>query len=137
MDFADVDADKWRQYAETCSGLARWIYARESRTLLDYDRRVGAAFGTSTFVSSAEAALDELGDALGQFGHGIELVRFALGAALLQSFESTLVRAVQRNRQALRKEIIASVACGHFDMVGLAAETDDVVGENNFSFWHK
>jgi sugar transferase (PEP-CTERM/EpsH1 system associated) len=55
MDFADVDADKWRQYAETCSGLARWIYARESRTLLDYD--VGAAFGTSTFVSSAEAAL--------------------------------------------------------------------------------
>jgi sugar transferase (PEP-CTERM/EpsH1 system associated) len=57
MDFADVDADKWRQYAETCAGPMRWVYARESRTLLAYDRRVGAAFAASTFVSAAEAAI--------------------------------------------------------------------------------
>jgi sugar transferase (PEP-CTERM/EpsH1 system associated) len=57
MDFADVDADKWRQYAETRSGPMRWVYARESRTLLAYDRRVGAAVDASTFVSPAEAAL--------------------------------------------------------------------------------
>ena len=57
MDFADVDADKWRQYALTQSGPMRWIYARESRTLLAYDRRVGAAVDAGTFVSPAEAAL--------------------------------------------------------------------------------
>src|SRR5947209_14850594 len=57
MDFADVDADKWRQYAETQSGPMRWVYARESRALLSYDRRVGAAVDASTFVSPAEAAL--------------------------------------------------------------------------------
>jgi sugar transferase (PEP-CTERM/EpsH1 system associated) len=57
MDFADVDADKWRQYAETQSGPMRWVYARESRALLAYDRRVGAAVDASTFVSPAEAAL--------------------------------------------------------------------------------
>jgi sugar transferase (PEP-CTERM/EpsH1 system associated) len=57
MDFADVDADKWRQYAETKSAPMRWIYARESRTLLAYDRRVGAAVDVGTFVSPAEAAL--------------------------------------------------------------------------------
>jgi sugar transferase (PEP-CTERM/EpsH1 system associated) len=57
MDFADVDADKWRQYAATRSGLERWIYARESRTLLDYDRRVGAKLNAGTFVSRTEADL--------------------------------------------------------------------------------
>ena len=57
MDFADVDADKWRQYAETRAEPTRRIYARESRTLLSYDRRVGAAFDASTFVSHAEAEL--------------------------------------------------------------------------------
>ncbi|MDB5407808.1 MAG: sugar transferase, PEP-CTERM/EpsH1 system associated [Rhodospirillales bacterium] len=57
MDFADVDADKWRQYAATRSGLERWIYARESRTLLAYDRRVGASTSAGTFVSRAEAEL--------------------------------------------------------------------------------
>ena len=34
---------------------------------------------------------DELGDALGQFGHGVELVGFALGAALLQRLDAALV----------------------------------------------
>jgi sugar transferase (PEP-CTERM/EpsH1 system associated) len=57
MDFADVDSDKWRQYAATRSGLERWVYARESRTLLAYDRRVGAKVNAGTFVSRPEADL--------------------------------------------------------------------------------
>ena len=57
MDFADVDADKWRQYAERHGGPMRWIYARESRELLSFDRKVAQRFDASTFVSSAEAAL--------------------------------------------------------------------------------
>jgi sugar transferase (PEP-CTERM/EpsH1 system associated) len=57
MDFADVDADKWRQYAERHGGPMRWVYARESRKLLEFDREAARSFDASTFVSRAEAAL--------------------------------------------------------------------------------
>ena len=36
----------------------------------------------------------------------------------------------------LRKQIIARVAGGDFDLVGFTAEADDVVGEDDFSFCH-
>jgi sugar transferase (PEP-CTERM/EpsH1 system associated) len=57
MDFVDVDADKWRQYAERHVGPMRWVYGRESRKLLAFDRKVAQHFDASTFVSAAEAAL--------------------------------------------------------------------------------
>ncbi len=61
MDFVDVDSDKWRQYAERRTGVlalpARWLYRRESRTLLAFDRRVAARLDLSLFVSEPEAAL--------------------------------------------------------------------------------
>ena len=61
MDFVDVDSDKWQQYAERRPGVlalpARWLYRRESRTLLAFDRRVAARCDLSLFVSEPEAAL--------------------------------------------------------------------------------
>tara|TARA_R110000787_G_scaffold8895_21_gene30680 strand:- start:260 stop:1480 length:1221 start_codon:yes stop_codon:yes gene_type:complete len=57
VDFVDVDSDKWRQYADAKRGPTRWIYARESRTLLEYERQISAASDASLFVSAAEAAL--------------------------------------------------------------------------------
>ena len=57
IDFCDVDSDKWRQYAETRRGVMRWIYARESRALLDFDRRVGAACDAAVFATRGEAEL--------------------------------------------------------------------------------
>ena len=57
IDYCDVDSDKWRQYAGMRRGAMRWIYARESRTLLDFDRRVGAACDTGVFATGSEAAL--------------------------------------------------------------------------------
>jgi sugar transferase (PEP-CTERM/EpsH1 system associated) len=82
MDFMDVDADKWRQYAETRSGAMRWIYARESRTLLDFDRRVGAVCDAGTFVSRAEAALfrqlaPELADKTFHVNSGVDSTYFS------------------------------------------------------------
>jgi sugar transferase (PEP-CTERM/EpsH1 system associated) len=82
MDFADVDADKWRQYAERQSGPMRWVYRRESRTLLAYDRRVGAAFDASTFVSPAEAELfrrlaPELADKIHSINSGVDSAYFS------------------------------------------------------------
>lgn len=57
MDFVDVDSDKWRQYATEAKGPMRWVYAREARKLLAFDRQVAARADASIFVSDAEAAL--------------------------------------------------------------------------------
>lgn len=57
MDFVDVDSDKWRQYAEQQSWPMSWIYAREARQLLAYDRNIAANWDASLFVSEAEAEL--------------------------------------------------------------------------------
>src|SRR5690625_4498698 len=57
VDFVDVDSEKWRQYAGATAGPMRWIYARESRTLLSAERAMSAAFDNSVFVSEREADL--------------------------------------------------------------------------------
>ena len=57
MDFVDVDSDKWRQYAATRRWPISWIFRRESRTLLAFDRRIARRVDASLFVSEPEAAL--------------------------------------------------------------------------------
>lgn len=57
LDMVDVDSDKWRQYGERHSGPPGWVYRREARRLLDWERRAAAAYTATTFVSAAEAEL--------------------------------------------------------------------------------
>lgn len=57
IDFVDIDSDKWRQYAEKKSWPMSWLYRRESRSLLGYERQVAREFDASLFVSQAEADL--------------------------------------------------------------------------------
>lgn len=57
FDFVDVDSDKWRQYAERKVGPMRWIYARESRRLLEFEREAAGAADLTVFVSDDEARL--------------------------------------------------------------------------------
>lgn len=57
MDFVDVDSDKWRQYAARRPWPLDRIYERESRRLLEFDRKVAAAADSCVFVSEPEAAL--------------------------------------------------------------------------------
>jgi sugar transferase (PEP-CTERM/EpsH1 system associated) len=57
IDYVDVDADKWRQYAQRCRPPMAWLYAREARCLLAYDARAARAVDASVFVSATEAAL--------------------------------------------------------------------------------
>ncbi len=57
MDFVDVDSDKWRQYAASARGPARWLYRRESRRLLEAERRIALWAEASVLVSPAEAEL--------------------------------------------------------------------------------
>ena len=57
VDFVDVDSDKWRQYSATRHGPMAWLYRREARTLLAYERAVAASADASIFVSPNEVAL--------------------------------------------------------------------------------
>jgi sugar transferase (PEP-CTERM/EpsH1 system associated) len=56
-DFVDVDSDKWRQYAESKSWPASWIYRREASKLLDFETYIAAQATTTVFVSEQESAL--------------------------------------------------------------------------------
>lgn len=57
IDFVDVDSDKWRQYAQSKPWPFNRIYHRESKCLLDYERKVAKKFSYATFVSEKEAEL--------------------------------------------------------------------------------
>ncbi|MHC5063842.1 MAG: TIGR03087 family PEP-CTERM/XrtA system glycosyltransferase [Planctomycetota bacterium] len=59
MQFAELDSDKWRQYAERRSGFSRWIYSREARLLLAFERQVAKRFDVSFVVSPVEKELFE------------------------------------------------------------------------------
>lgn len=57
MDFVDVDSDKWQQYATQQAWPMNWVYSRESRRLLAFDRRLARQTDASIFVSTEEADL--------------------------------------------------------------------------------
>jgi sugar transferase (PEP-CTERM/EpsH1 system associated) len=57
IDFVDVDSDKWRQYAEKKSGVAKWFFNREYRLLAREENAICVDFTHSLFVSSDEAKL--------------------------------------------------------------------------------
>lgn len=57
IDFVDVDSDKWRQYAQRSNWPLSWIYRREHRTLLGFERRMALQSKVSLFASKAEADL--------------------------------------------------------------------------------
>ncbi|MDD2724996.1 MAG: TIGR03087 family PEP-CTERM/XrtA system glycosyltransferase [Methylovulum sp.] len=82
VDFVDVDSDKWRQYAGKKHGLARWIYQREAKYLLAYERQLAARAQTSLFVSEQEAALfktlaPEAADKVGFVNNGVDTDYFS------------------------------------------------------------
>jgi sugar transferase (PEP-CTERM/EpsH1 system associated) len=57
IDFVDIDSDKWQQYAEQQSWPLSWLYRREARCLLDYEKTLAHEFDAGLFVSSTEAAM--------------------------------------------------------------------------------
>jgi sugar transferase (PEP-CTERM/EpsH1 system associated) len=77
VDFVDVDSDKWSQYAEKKPWPLSWLYRREGRVLLDYERQIAQDFDASLFVSQAEAALfrqraPESAQRIGHFSNGVD-----------------------------------------------------------------
>lgn len=59
MQFAELDSDKWRQFAATSGPLGRWIYGREARRLLAFEDLVAREFSLSVVVSDVEKELFE------------------------------------------------------------------------------
>ncbi|MDC0609949.1 TIGR03087 family PEP-CTERM/XrtA system glycosyltransferase [Vibrio sp.] len=57
IDFADIDSDKWRQYADKTNGIMRWVYKREYKTLEEYEKFVASSFDTSCFISDTETEM--------------------------------------------------------------------------------
>ena len=57
VDFVDVDSAKWTQYAPDHRWPLSWLYRREGRALLAYERRVAAQARQSFFVTPNEVAL--------------------------------------------------------------------------------
>ncbi len=56
IDFVDVDSAKWTQYAPRHRWPLSWLYRREGRLLLNYERRMAARSARSYFVTENEAA---------------------------------------------------------------------------------
>lgn len=82
IDFVDIDSDKWCQYAGSKRWPLSWIYRREGRLLLRYEREVAKAFDASLFVSRTEAELfqrlaPESAAKTGYFSNGVDTDYFS------------------------------------------------------------
>jgi len=56
IDFVDVDSAKWTQYAPNHRWPMSWLYRREGKRLLAYEREIAAHSARSFFVTEAEVA---------------------------------------------------------------------------------
>jgi sugar transferase (PEP-CTERM/EpsH1 system associated) len=82
IDFVDIDSDKWRQYADKKVWPMSWLYRREGRQLLRYEREVAREFDASLFVSDTEAKLfkqlaPESESKTGFFNNGVDTDYFS------------------------------------------------------------
>jgi sugar transferase (PEP-CTERM/EpsH1 system associated) len=77
IDFVDIDSDKWRQYAKRKPWPMSWLYQREGRLLLRYERQVAGEYDASLFVSKTEADLfkqlaPKSAAKIGYFNNGVD-----------------------------------------------------------------
>lgn len=68
IDFVDIDSDKWAQYADKANWPMRWIYSREARLLLSYEKQIAREFDATVFVSEGEsqAFIEQCGESEGK-----------------------------------------------------------------------
>ena len=93
IDFVDVDSDKWTQYADKKPWPLSWLYRREGRRLLRYEREIAQTFDASLFVSQAEADLfreraPESVHRIGHFSNGVDTDYFSPERSYHNPYES-------------------------------------------------
>jgi len=54
MHFGELDSDKWLQYAKRTGPPMSWVYRREHRTLLEYERRLAHSFFENVLCTPLE-----------------------------------------------------------------------------------
>ena len=59
MHFAELDSDKWHQYVERTKPPMKWIYAREWKTLLAFERDIAHKVETNVFCTALEQDIFE------------------------------------------------------------------------------
>jgi sugar transferase (PEP-CTERM/EpsH1 system associated) len=57
MHFAELDSDKWLQYASFTAAPVSWIYRREARALLEFERRIARVVTQNVFCTPLEQAI--------------------------------------------------------------------------------
>lgn len=87
LDMQDVDSEKWTEYARHASIPMKWIWAREGRTLLAYERQAAAACDATFLVSEPECRrflelAPEITGRLHAIEQGVDLVQFRPGLGL-------------------------------------------------------
>lgn len=91
IDYCDVDSDKWRQYAEQKRWPMSWLYAREARALLAYERQVARNCDAALFATEPEAQLfkslaPESEAKIGHFNNGVDTDYFSPARAYANPF---------------------------------------------------
>jgi sugar transferase (PEP-CTERM/EpsH1 system associated) len=82
IDFCDVDAQKWEQYAQTHKPPMSWVYAREAKKLIAYDRALAlrtdaAVVRTQAEVQAFTALAPEVKDKLRVVNNGLDRAYFS------------------------------------------------------------
>ena len=91
VDFVDVDSAKWTQYVPQHRWPMSWVYAREGRQLLAYERRVAMQSRQSFFVTPNEVALflhsaPECSEKVASVSNGVDADFFSPDATLPNPF---------------------------------------------------
>lgn len=81
-DFVDVDSDKWRQYSLRRKWPMSYVFRRESRLLLRYEREVARDCASVLFVTQREAQLfaqlaPEVASRVRSIENGVDVARFS------------------------------------------------------------
>src|SRR5690606_36341580 len=94
MNFCDMDSQKWVDLSHHAGFFRKWIYRREARLLLEYERFVARTFSASCVVTASEADLFREpmpGSEISVVANGVESDRFAECARVPAACELTFV----------------------------------------------
>ena len=82
LDMADVDSDKWTQYADKKPFYTSWIYRRESKLVASYEQKILEEFDAVTLITDEERDLfrrvspSQNSDKIVTLGNGVDTVYF-------------------------------------------------------------
>ena len=118
LDFVDVDSEKWTSYAAEARLPMRAVWAREGRTLLDFERRAADAYDFSLFVSESEwrrfvELAPEAVANTGWIANGVDLDYFSPHLCFPPPFEPCGADIVFTARMDYRPNIDAAVWFAH------------------------